>query len=162
MLYSYTLPSPVGPLRLVADDQALREVSFASGETASPEEAAPPTPLLAQAAEQLNEYLTGQRQQFELPLAPIGTPFQQRVWAELRRIPFGQTVTYATIARRIGDALAVRAVGRANGANPLAIVLPCHRVVGTGGKLTGFAGGLNRKEWLLRHEGRQAGQGELF
>jgi len=159
--YSYHLSSPVGALRLVADDQGLREVSFAE-EDLPREPAEPPTPLLAQAAEQINEYLAGKRHAFELPLAPVGTPFQQRVWAELRRIPYGQTVTYATLARRIGDALAVRAVGRANGANPLAIVLPCHRVVGTGGHLTGFSGGLARKQWLLRHEGREAGQGELF
>lgn len=161
MIYAYILSSPVGPLRLVADERALHEVTF-SAEEPTPEAVAPPTLLLAQAVAQIREYLAGQRYQFELPLAPVGTPFQQRVWAELRRIPFGQTITYATLARRVGDALAVRAVGRANGANPLAIVQPCHRVVGTGGKLTGFAGGLDRKEWLLRHEGRLAGQGELF
>ncbi len=128
----------------------------------APIDDAPPTPFLAQAAEELTEYLNGTRRTFDLPLAPEGTPFQQRVWAELRNIPFGHTTTYSTVARRLGDALAVRAVGRANGQNPLAIVVPCHRVIGTGGKLTGFNGGLARKQWLLQLEERQVGQQPLF
>jgi methylated-DNA-[protein]-cysteine S-methyltransferase len=158
--YSYSFSSPVGPLSLIADNVGLREVRFA--ETTTPLDPEPPTPLLARAAEELTEYFNGTRHAFDLPLAPEGTPFQQRVWAELRNIPYGQTTTYSTIARRLGDALAVRAVGRANGQNPLAIVVPCHRVIGTGGKLTGFNGGLERKQWLLQMEGQQAGQQALF
>jgi methylated-DNA-[protein]-cysteine S-methyltransferase len=126
-------------------------------------DAAPPsTPLLAETARQLTEYFAGQRQRFELPLAAEGSAFQQRVWAELRALPYGATTTYSALARRLGDALAVRAVGRANATNPLAIVVPCHRVVGTGGKLTGFVGGTEVKQWLLRHEARHSTPEGLF
>jgi len=102
--------------------------------------------------QQLLEYFSGGRAEFDLPLAPQGTNFQQRVWAELRRIPYGQTASYTEIAQRIGQPTAVRAVGMANGRNPISLIVPCHRVVGSDGSLTGYAGGLDAKRWLLRHE----------
>jgi len=107
---------------------------------------------------QLDEYFAGTRKNFDLPLAPHGTEFQQRVWQELLRVPYGQTVTYSELAARLGDVKAVRAVGRANGANPIWIVIPCHRVVGAGGSLTGYAAGIEVKRYLLELEGaRQPG-----
>lgn len=160
MTDTYYLLSAVGPLRLVADAAYLREVGFAPA--ALVPATAPPTPLLAEAARQLAEYFGGTRQAFDLPLAPVGTPFQQKVWAALRGLPYGTTTTYGALAHHLGDAGAVRAVGRANGANPLAIVVPCHRVIGAGGKLTGFAGGLAHKQWLLRHEARTVAPTGLF
>ncbi|MCA8974064.1 MAG: methylated-DNA--[protein]-cysteine S-methyltransferase [Planctomycetes bacterium] len=104
------------------------------------------------ARRQLAEYFAGRRREFELPLAPRGTPFQLEVWAALRTIPFGSTCSYADIAARIGRPNAVRAVGAANGRNPIAIIVPCHRVIGRDGSLTGYAGGLDRKRRLLQHE----------
>jgi methylated-DNA-[protein]-cysteine S-methyltransferase len=115
------------------------------------------SPILEAAATQLTEYFAGNRTSFDLPLAPEGTEFQRRVWSELRTIPFGETVSYLDIARSLGDTNAIRAVGAANGKNPIAIVVPCHRVIGSDGKLTGYAGGLWRKEWLLRYEGVAVG-----
>ena len=102
--------------------------------------------------EQLAEYFAGERQQFDVPLKLAGTPFQQRVWQELVRIPFGTTITYAQLARRVGKPTASRAVGHANSRNPISIVVPCHRVIGADGKLTGYAGGVDKKEWLLAWE----------
>lgn len=101
---------------------------------------------------QLDEYFAGKRREFDVPLKPAGTPFQQRVWSELVKIPYGNTLTYIELARRIGQPTASRAVGNANGRNPVSIIVPCHRVVGGNGKLTGYAGGLDKKEWLLNHE----------
>ncbi len=109
-------------------------------------------PGLQAAVEQLDDYFQGRRQQFSLPLAAEGTPFQQRVWQELLAIPYGRTVSYLDIARAIGRERAVRAVGAANGQNPISIIVPCHRVIGSNGQLTGYGGGLWRKEWLLDHE----------
>ena len=165
MFFTHYVASPVGPLCLIADDTALRELRFAPAEASlTPDllDLPPPSPLLAETAQQLGEYFAGLRQGFDLPLGPVGTPFQRRVWVELRAIPFGATTTYSAVARRLGDALAVRAVGRANATNPLALVVPCHRVIGTGGKLTGFAGGLGTKQWLLRHEARATPAAGLF
>lgn len=102
---------------------------------------------------QLTEYFSGRRKDFDLPLAASGTAFQQSVWQALREIPFGQTASYLDLAQSIKNPKAVRAVGSANGKNPISIVVPCHRVIGTNGKLTGYAGGLDRKLWLLEHEG---------
>ena len=107
---------------------------------------------MEEAACQLVQYLTGHRKSFELELEPAGTPFQRQVWEELRRIPYGTTISYADLARRIGKPKAVRAVGAANGKNPLPIVIPCHRVIGKDGSLTGFGGGLDIKRWLLALE----------
>ena len=111
------------------------------------------TGLLARGRAELLEYLAGGRRAFDLPLAPRGTPFQRKVWAALADIPYGQSVTYGELARRVGCPKGSRAVGQANHRNPLPIFLPCHRVVGAGGALTGYAGGLELKQWLLRLEG---------
>lgn len=140
--------SPVGPLRIVCDDAGrLLAIDFhAADETAS-------SRRCSHVTRQLREYFAGKRRGFDLELAAAGTPFQTRVWDELRRIPFGETISYAQLARRINKPLAVRAVGRANGANPIPIVVPCHRVVGSNGKLTGFGGGIDVKCTLLAIEG---------
>jgi len=111
--------------------------------------------LLDEARRQLVAYFAGRRRAFDLPLAPNGTEFQRRVWTELTKIPFGATISYARLARRVSNAAAVRAVGAANGRNPIPIIVPCHRVIGSDGSLTGFGGGLARKQWLLNHEGGQ-------
>jgi methylated-DNA-[protein]-cysteine S-methyltransferase len=122
--------------------------------TSSPEAGS----VLARTVEQLNQYFAGERTAFDLPLAPIGTPFQLEAWEALRRIPFGETRSYAGQAAIIGKPTAVRAIGAANGRNPISIVVPCHRVIGANGSLTGFAGGLDAKRWLLNHERRVSGQ----
>jgi methylated-DNA-[protein]-cysteine S-methyltransferase len=111
--------------------------------------------LLDEARRQLTAYFAGRLEAFDLPLAPNGTEFQRRVWSELTKIPFGATISYADLARRVRNVAAVRAVGAANGRNPIPIIVPCHRVIGSDGSLTGFGGGLPRKQWLLRHEGAQ-------
>ena len=161
------MPSPVGDLTLAASERGLAAVYFdrhAHGPTTT-ERAVwtrddgrnPESGILTQAREQLTAYFAGERTVFDLPLAAAGTPFQQRVWAELRRIPFGGRSSYGELARRLGQPGAPRAVGAANGRNPISIVVPCHRVVGTNGSLTGFGGGIERKRWLLEHEARVLG-----
>lgn len=154
--------SPCGPLTLVAEDGCLvglymagqrhRPAESAFGARVECSEQAP----FAAAARQLGEYFAGRRRTFDLPLRLDGTPFQQRVWAALREIPYGQTRTYGDLARHIGRPAASRAVGLANGRNPIGIIVPCHRVVGSGGSLTGYGGGLARKQALLEHEGAPA------
>jgi methylated-DNA-[protein]-cysteine S-methyltransferase len=144
------LDSPIGPLTLVADDHGrLTEVSFRT--PASPPAGVP----ASSAAAQLTEYFAGRRQSFDLELNLKGTEFQLAVWNELLRIPYGETITYAELARRIGRPSAIRAVGTANGANPIPVIVPCHRVIGSNGTLTGYGGGIERKQWLLAHEGRR-------
>ncbi|WP_049622758.1 methylated-DNA--[protein]-cysteine S-methyltransferase [Frateuria defendens] len=162
-LYYDDLPTPIGRLRLVADAQGLREVWFERGRhQRAPEPAWVRSPeALAFARVQLEDYFAGTRQHFELPLHPLGTPFQLAVWRELAHIPYGATISYAELARRIGQPQAVRAVGAANGRNPLPIVLPCHRVIGSDGSLTGFGGGLPTKRFLLSLEDGVA-RGDLF
>ena len=143
------VPSPVGPLTLTQEDQALTGLHF--GE--HPQQGAEgPTPLLEEAARQLEEYFAGQRKEFSLPLAPKGTEFQLRVWQALLQIPYGETRSYGELAAMVGNPKACRAVGGANHRNPLSILIPCHRVVGTKGNLTGYAGGLAIKEFLLKLE----------
>lgn len=143
------VPSPVGPLTLTQEDQALTGLHF--GE--HPQQGAEgPTPLLEEAARQLEEYFAGQRKEFSLPLAPKGTEFQLRVWQALLQIPYGETRSYGELAAMVGNPKACRAVGGANHRNPLSILIPCHRVVGTKGSLTGYAGGLAIKEFLLKLE----------
>lgn len=153
--YMY-LASPVGQLKLVANEQALVAVLW---ENENPkrvrlaellEEAQ--HPVLLETARQLNEYFAGQRRQFDLPLDFEGTDFQQKVWQALLSIPFGETRSYKQIAEQIGNPKAVRAVGAANGKNPISIIAPCHRVIGASGKLVGFAGGLENKDILLKIE----------
>lgn len=112
--------------------------------------------MLIQCAEQLIQYFNGQRRQFELPLNQEGTPFQQQVWNELQQIPFGKTISYLELARRIGDTKATRAVANANGKNNIAVIVPCHRVIGSNRELVGYAGGLHRKKWLLDLEAKIA------
>ena len=157
------LPTPIGRLRLVADQQGLRELWFESGrhrKSPSPDWVRAAKPL-AEARRQLEEYFAGERTRFDLNLRPLGTPFQLAVWQELGRIPYGVTISYAELARRIGQPAAVRAVGAANGRNPIPIILPCHRVIGSNGSLTGFGGGLPTKRFLLSMEDRVA-HGDLF
>lgn len=157
------LATPIGSLRLVADDQGLREIWFETGR--HQREPAPSwtrsAEALAFARVQLEQYFAGTRQVFELPLHPLGTPFQLAVWRELARIPYGATISYGELARRLGQPQAMRAVGAANGRNPLPIVLPCHRVIGANGSLTGFGGGLPTKRFLLAME-EGAARGDLF
>ena len=144
--------SPIDPLLLVGDESGLRELSMEPH--SPPDDAVRDDDALAEAATQLRQYFAGERIRFELPLSPVGTPFQLRVWAELREIPYGRTTTYGQIATDLGQPTASRAVGLANGRNPVAVIVPCHRVIGSDGSLTGFGGGLDRKRWLLEHERR--------
>lgn len=151
-----TYDSPVGPLALIAEADALCGLYFpgrgpavvASSPTAGPTHAA----LFDEARRQLDAYFAGDLLQFDLPLAPRGTDFQQHVWQLLRQIPYGTTISYGELARRVGDPNASRAVGAANGKNPISIIVPCHRVIGADGKLTGFGGGLGTKRTLLELE----------
>lgn len=143
--------SPVGPLTLLSDRGRLTGVHFAGFQSPSGTRQVVDAVLDA-ARHQLDEYFSARRTAFDLPLAPAGTPFQRRVWDALLKIPFGETRSYSDIARAIGQPTATRAVGAANGANPIAIVVPCHRVVGADGSLIGFGGGLDRKRFLLRLE----------
>ena len=149
MRSSAVLSTPVGALRIEADERAITKIWFHASEPP----AAPSTPLLAELARQLSEYFAGERRQFDLPIAPSGTPFQREVWRALEEIPYGATWSYAELARRIGRPSAERAVGAANGQNPIPIVIPCHRVIGSNGSLTGFGGGLGVKQQLLALEG---------
>jgi methylated-DNA-[protein]-cysteine S-methyltransferase len=142
------LKSPLGITKIVGDANGISEISVSDeGEVSVsiPKE-------LEQAVTQLQEYFEGKRNDFHLKLNPKGTEFQQRVWQELLNIPFGKTLSYLELSKKLGDVKAIRAVAAANGKNPLWIVVPCHRVIGTDGSLTGYAGGLGRKKWLLEHE----------
>jgi methylated-DNA-[protein]-cysteine S-methyltransferase len=145
------MQTPLGMLELCADSEALLSVLFLDSEP--PAVAFPPaSSLLQQTIAQLDEYFNGDRVLFELPLSFDGSDFQNRVWKELTHIPYGDTISYLELARRLGDEKCIRAAGSANGRNRHAIIVPCHRVIGSGGKLVGYAGGLWRKEWLLKHE----------
>lgn len=159
------MASPVGPLQLLARDGALVAIRFDADEDRTTPADDSTDDVLDAAARQLAEYFAGERRVFDLPLRPEGTAFRQRVWEVLGSVPWGTTTTYGSIARRLGlPPGASRAVGAANGANPLPVVLPCHRVVGSDGTLTGYAGGLARKAALLRLEGvaTEADQDALF
>lgn len=158
--------TPFGPVQAAFDPEgALIYLGFADHEYRhrlvsrlggwGAQEAAPPA--LARLRDQLEDYAAGLRTAFDLPVRLLGTPFERRVWAALQRIPFGETRSYGQLAAALGDAHLARAVGRANGANPVSILVPCHRVIGAGGALTGYAGGLARKERLLRLEGAVSG-----
>ena len=154
-----TVPSPIGELLLLGDGQAL------TGLYCDPPPAGQPPPAarrddaaFAAARDQLAAYFAGELQDFDLPLAAHGTPFQHEVWSALREIPYGTTTTYGALARQLGKPVgAARAVGACNGRNPIGIVVPCHRVIGATGSIVGYAGGLDRKRWLLAHEQRVAG-----
>lgn len=156
-IYYIRLPSPLGDLLLASDGQALTDLHILSGKfvptiAANWQEQAQ-HPVLAQTQQELAEYFAGQRQAFTLPLAPRGTAFQQAAWQALLDIPFGQTRSYGQQAAAMGKPRAVRAVGGANGRNPISIIIPCHRVLGASGALTGYSGGMQHKIFLLRHEG---------
>lgn len=158
---SIVIDSPLGPLLLAAERGSLTMLWMSP----LPERRdAPPQgadlDVLTEAAAQLDRYFAGTLTAFDLPLALGGTPFQQRVWSALLEIPFGETTSYGELARRLGKPGSARAVGLANGQNPVSIIVPCHRVVGSNGKLTGYGGGLDRKAWLLDHEARY-GPGQL-
>ena len=151
------LDSPIGRLLLAGDANGLQQILFSTdGRPASPDpEWIEDRSALAEASLQLKAYFAGELENFDLSLSPQGTPFQRRVWIELQKIPYGKTISYGELARRIGNPKASRAVGLANGSNPISIVIPCHRVIGSDGKLTGYGGGLPIKEKLLALERRQ-------
>lgn len=146
--------SPIGPITLEGDGEHLTGLHFPSHRhwAGVPQTSQQSDTLFREVQRQLAEYFAGTRRSFDLPLRPAGTPFQQRVWNELLRIPFGEAVSYAELARRVGNPAATRAVGAANGRNPISIIIPCHRVVGSTGVLTGYGGGLERKRQLLELE----------
>jgi methylated-DNA-[protein]-cysteine S-methyltransferase len=148
-----TVATPIGELTLIGSPAGLREVRW-PGDRHPDIEVAPMDPVLARAADELMAYFEGRRQRFEVPLDLVGTDFQQRAWQRLATIPYGTTTTYGTLAELDGDRSRARAIGAANGANPVPIVLPCHRVVGADGSLTGFGGGLDVKRFLLGLEAR--------
>jgi methylated-DNA-[protein]-cysteine S-methyltransferase len=152
------MDSPIGRIGLTATPDGLAEIWFDGYDEGAPAGAGErdPAGVLEQATAQLEEYFTGTRTTVDVPLAPSGSAFELNVWALLREIPTGRTASYGEIARKLGDATMARAVGRANGQNPLPIVVPCHRVIGANGSLVGFGGGLERKRWLLEHEGALA------
>ncbi len=149
------MDSPVGSLLLIGDGEAITGLNMEGQRHALPipEGCERDDALFAEAREQLGAYFEGRLRTFELRLAPAGTPFQQSVWKGLLEIPYGATESYGALAKRIGRPGAARAVGLANGRNPIGIVIPCHRVIGADRSLTGYGGGIERKEWLLRHEG---------
>ncbi len=162
-LYYDRFDSPIGPLTVAVDDNGVRHILFAENrhDAKGREQWQRDPDAVAEPRRQLLEYLRGERRQFDLILAPAGTDFQLDVWQMLARIPFGATWSYRELAERIGRPTATRAVGAANGRNPLPIVLPCHRVIGNNGALTGFGGGLATKAALLRLEGIEV-EGDLF
>jgi len=158
-LSTTTMDTPVGTLTLLASERGLRAVMWHGDHPERVPAIPPDTPasatadaILATAVRQLGEYFAGERRTFDVALDPVGTAFQQEAWMVLRGIPYGETISYGEQARRLGDVRKSRAVGAANGRNPLSIIVPCHRVVGSNGTLTGFAGGLENKAWLLQHE----------
>jgi methylated-DNA-[protein]-cysteine S-methyltransferase len=158
-IYTTCMESPVGRIVLISDETQLKSVNF-SEEPINEQTDLPD--ILRRTKEQLNEYFAGTRLQFELELDPEGTPFQKKVWQRLVQVPYGQTKCYRDIAIELGSVLATRAVGPANGKNPIPIIIPCHRIIGSDGKLVGYAGGLERKKWLLLHEAKHSRKELLF
>lgn len=148
MQYQTSFKSPLGFLILKSDGHTISEISFSENEIQEQHSC----DVLEKCRDQLTDYFSGKSVGFDLLLNPEGTEFQQKVWAELLKIPYGETITYMELAVRLGDAKAIRAVGTANGRNPIAIIIPCHRVIGAGNKLTGYAGGIWRKKLLLELE----------
>jgi methylated-DNA-[protein]-cysteine S-methyltransferase len=149
-----TIESPIGPLTLMARDGVLTNVSMHEQRhvTPPPPNATTDDAWFKDVAAQLDAYFAGDLTSFELEMNLLGTPFQRCVWRELCEIPYGETISYGELAQRVGNPKASRAVGLANGRNPIAIIVPCHRVIGANGSLTGYGGGLQRKTWLLEHE----------
>ena len=152
LLYTY-MPTPIGQLLLAGDERDLKYIYFEANAFKPPPEWLPTAVLPYAIADQLAAYFAGELREFDLPLAPEGTTFQLEVWAALEEIPYGETISYLELARRIGNPAAMRAVGLANGKNPLPLIIPCHRVIGSDGSLTGYGGGLPIKKYLLALEG---------
>jgi len=154
----HTISTPVGNISIEASSDAINAVLFVKKDEveAMPVSKKSDHPLIQQCIDQLNEYFEGSRKTFDIPLQQEGTPFQQKVWAQLLNIGYGKTISYLTLSKQIGDTKAIRAVGTTNGKNQIAIIVPCHRVIGSDGSLTGYAGELWRKKWLLDHEGKFA------
>jgi methylated-DNA-[protein]-cysteine S-methyltransferase len=148
--------SPVGLLKISGSDNFISEVTFHDTTEKAEGKKKHLPPMLIQCVEQLIQYFHGERRQFELPIHQPGTPFQQSVWSELMQIPYARTISYLDLAKKTGDSKATRAVANANGKNNVAIIVPCHRVIGSNRELTGYAGGLWRKKWLLEHEAKVA------
>ncbi len=150
MFYSY-FKSPIGLVQIGGTASEVTSLDFVERRREKTES----NPLLDRAARQIAEYFAGKRQVFDVPISYQGTDFQERVWGQLLKVPYGKTASYQDIARGVGSPLAVRAVGAANGKNPISLIVPCHRIIGSNGTLVGYGGGLWRKEWLLKHEGCQ-------
>lgn len=148
-MYKTYYSSPIGTIEIVSDEDSIVKLDFME-ETGKADDNSPE--ILSKAVSQLDEYFKGKRKTFDLKLGVKGTEFQQNVWQQLIKVPFGSTATYGEIAKAVGNEKASRAVGGANNKNKIAIVIPCHRIVGSSGKMVGYAGGLWRKEWLLEHE----------
>lgn len=149
------LATPIGALEIIGTEAGISAITFLDDPVPASQSI---PPELADCVRQLEEYFAGTRTEFTVELAPQGTPFERRVWAHLLDIPFGETRSYMQLAEALGDPKTIRAVGRANGHNPIPIIVPCHRVIGSDGGLVGYGGGLWRKEWLLGHEGRPVQQ----
>lgn len=148
MEYTATMKCPLGFLILNSDGNSLTKLSFSDADLQEQQSCL----CLKNSMQELNAYFSGKLTSFSVPVRPSGTDFQIRVWSELMKIPYGETITYTKLAVMLGDKGAVRAVGAANGQNPIALLIPCHRVIGAGNKLTGYSGGIWRKQWLLAHE----------
>jgi methylated-DNA-[protein]-cysteine S-methyltransferase len=158
-IYKTTVETPIGYLELTSDQNFLLSVYFTNIYVESLDYQ---PDILKESAIQIGEYFKGTRKEFNLRLQPAGTEFQLKVWEHVIKIPFGETVSYLEIARQTGSINNTRAVGMANGKNPIPIIIPCHRVIGTNGKLTGYAGGIERKKWLLQHELRHSNRSNLL
>ncbi len=152
------LKTPLGTAKIVGDLQGITSISVHDHNMENLDEI---PPELKEAVSQLKEYFQGDRKEFTIKLNPTGTPFQKQVWIELQKIPFGRTISYLDLSKKLGDPKAIRAVAAANGKNPIWIAIPCHRVVGSKGEMVGYAGGIHRKKWLLNHE-RDEKQQSLF
>ena len=156
--YISYLKSPIGEIKITADENSVNSILFVFNDTEMEEENI--NDVLTQCKKELSEYFSGKRKDFEVPITQSGTSFQQRVWSELLKIPYGETVSYNFIAESLGDKKSIRAVGASNGKNQVSIIVPCHRVIGSNGSLTGYAGELWRKKWLLNHKKEFSG-GEI-
>ncbi len=158
MLQTAYINTPLGIVQITGDDEGIQKICFIDNIVTASKDL---PPVLQPCATQIEEYFNKKRTIFEFKLNPKGTDFQQKVWGDLVNVPFGKTESYLTMSRRYGDPKAIRAVASANGKNPIAVVIPCHRIIGSDGSLTGYAGGIWRKKWLLDFE-RGEGQGSLF
>jgi methylated-DNA-[protein]-cysteine S-methyltransferase len=157
MMFSANYNSPVGWLEIRSDGSTISEVLFQKEKNAEEY----PCDVIEQCKKQLDEFFSGKRKSFDLPLAPNGTDFQKQVWNQLQKIPFAKTISYLQLARELGDEKKIRAAGTANGKNPIAIIIPCHRVIGSDGSMVGYGGGLWRKKWLLEFESGKK-QAQMF